>query len=54
MKWIRRYLARRRLTNSLKPCPELRERRMRQMEPERRARAERNAAIVAELLGGAR
>ena len=53
MKWIRRMLARRRLERSLKPCPELRERRMRQMDPERRARAERNAAEIAALIGGA-
>lgn len=54
MKFIRRMLARRRLAKSLKPCPELRERRLRQMSPERRARAERNAAEIAELIGGVR
>lgn len=54
MKFIRRMLARRRLAKSLKPCPELRERRMRQMNAERRARAERNAAEIAQLIGGVR
>lgn len=54
MKFIRRMLARRRLAKSLKPCPELRERRMRQMSAERRERAERNAAEIAQLIGGAR
>ncbi len=53
MKWIRRYLARRRLAATLKPCPEIRERRYRAMSPERRARAERNARAVAEMIGGA-
>lgn len=52
MKMIRRYLARRRLAKSLKPRPEIRERRYRQMSPERRARAERNAAEIAALIGG--
>lgn len=52
MNRIRRILARRRLARSLKPCPELRERRYRQMSPERRARAERNAAEIAALIGG--
>ena len=52
MKWIRRYFARRRLAATLKPCPEIRARRLRQMTPERRARAERNARAVAELIGG--
>lgn len=53
MKTIRQFLARRRLAATLKPCPELRERRLRQMTPERRARAERNAADIDQLLGGA-
>ena len=38
---------------TLKPCPEIRERRLRQMSPERRARAERNAREIADLIGGA-
>lgn len=54
MNWIRRYLARRRLAATLKPCPEIRERRLRQMTPERRARPERNAREIAEMIGGAR
>lgn len=54
MNMITRMLARRRLAKSLKPCPELRERRYRQMSPDRRARAERNAREIAEIIGGAR
>jgi len=54
MKFIRRMLARRRLARSLKPCPEIRERRFRAMSPERRARAERNAREIAEMIGGVR
>ncbi len=54
MKWFRQMLARRRLARSLKPCPEIRERRFRAMTPERRARAERNAREIAEMIGGAR
>lgn len=54
MNIITRMLARRRLAKSLKPNPELRKRRLAQMSPERRARAERNAAEIAELIGGAR
>lgn len=54
MNMIRRMLARRRLAKTMKPCPELRERRSRQMSPERRAPAERNAAEIADLIGGAR
>lgn len=54
MKWFRQMLARRRLAATLKPCPEIRERRLRQMSPERRARAERNAREIAEMIGGAR
>lgn len=53
MKWFRQMLARRRLAKSLKPCPEIRERRFRAMSPERRARAERNAREIAEMIGGA-
>jgi regulator of protease activity HflC (stomatin/prohibitin superfamily) len=53
MNIIRRMIARRRLAKSLKPCPELRERRYRQMSAERRARAERNAAEIAAMIGGA-
>jgi hypothetical protein len=45
--------ARARLAATLKPCPEIRERRLRQMGPERRARAERNAREIADLIGGA-
>ena len=52
MKFIRRLLSRRRLVRSLKPCPEIRERRLRQMSPERRARAERNAREIADMIGG--
>lgn len=51
MNIITRMLARRRLAKSLKPCPELRERRYRQMSTERRARAERNAVEIADLIG---
>lgn len=54
MNTIRQFFARRRLAKLMKPCPELRERRYRQMSPERRARAERNAAEIADLIGGAR
>ena len=55
MKWIRTWLARRRLERTLKPCPEIRERRLRQMTPERRDRYLRNmASIHAELRGPAR
>lgn len=54
MNIIRRMLARRRLAKSLKPCPEIRERRYRAMTPERRERAKRNAQIVADIIGGAR
>ena len=52
MNFIKRYLARRRLAATMKPNPELRERRYRQMSPERRARAERNAAEIEALIGG--
>jgi hypothetical protein len=51
---IRKWLAARRLAKSLKPNPNLRTRRLAQMSPERRARAERNAAEIAELIGGVR
>jgi hypothetical protein len=61
MNIIARMLARRRsakatkrLAATLKPCPEIRERRLRQMSPQRRARAERNAAAIAEMIGGVR
>lgn len=54
MNLIRRMLARRRLRKLMKPCPEIRERRLRQMTPERRARAERNAREIEALIGGAR
>lgn len=53
MNFIKRYLARRRLKATMKPCPEIRERRLRQMSPERRARAERNAREIAELIEAA-
>lgn len=46
--------ARDRLEQTLKPCPEIRERRLRQMSPERRARAEHNARVIAEMIGGVR
>ena len=52
MKWIKRYLARRRLAATMKPCPEIRERRLRQMSPERRERAIRNMALIAAELRG--
>lgn len=54
MKWFRQMLARRRLAATLKPCPEIRERRYRAMSPDRRAKAERNAREIAEMIGGAR
>lgn len=54
MKMITRMLARRRLAKTLKPCPELRARRLAQMSPERRERALRNAAEIEQMLGGAR
>lgn len=54
MKFLRTWIARRRLAATLKPCPEIRERRYRAMSPERRARAERNAAEIDALIGGAR
>lgn len=54
MKFIRRWIARRRLERSLKPCPELRERRLRQMSPERAERYRRNAAEIEQMLGGVR
>lgn len=52
MKFIKRYLARRRLKATMKPCPEIRERRLRQMSPERRERAIRNMALIAAELRG--
>ena len=48
---IRRLMLSRRLAASLKPQPGLQARRMAQMGPERRARAERNHAAIAEELG---
>lgn len=54
MKMIRQFFARRRLSKLMKPCPELRKRRLAQMSPERRARALRNAAEIEALIGGAR
>ncbi len=54
MKFIRRMLARRRLARSLKPCPELRARRLAQMSPERKARCLRNMAEIQREIGGAR
>ncbi len=52
MKFIKRCLARRRLAASMKPCPELRARRLSQMSMERKARYLRNInAINAELEG---
>ncbi len=50
MKWIKRYLARRRLAATLKPNPGLRAKRLAQMSEQRKARYLRNmAAINAEL-----
>lgn len=49
---IKRYLARRRLEATMKPCPELRARRLAQMSPERRERAIRNMASIADELRG--
>lgn len=43
---IKRILARRRLAKSLKPDPAYRERRLAQFSPERRARYERNTALI--------
>lgn len=54
MKTIRQFLAQRRLRKLMKPCPELRERRLRQMSPERAERYRRNMAEVADLIGGVR
>lgn len=54
MKLSETLLARRRLAATLKPNPDLRQRRYRQMSPERRARAERNAREIAEMIGGVR
>lgn len=54
MKWIRRYLARRRLERSLKPCPELRARRLAAMSPERKVRCLRNMNAIQAEIGGAR
>ena len=48
---IRRLIITRRLAASLKPQPGLQAHRMAQMGPERRARAERNHAAIAEELG---
>lgn len=52
MKFLRRMLARRRLARSLKPCPELRARRMAQMSAERKARYLRNIAEIQGEIGG--
>lgn len=54
MKWIRRYLARRRLAATLKPCPEIRARRLAQMSIERKARCLRNMNEIQREIGGAR
>ena len=48
---ISRYFARRRLAKTLKPCPEIRTRRIAQMSPERAARYERNRAEIEAELG---
>lgn len=61
MNIIARMLARRRsakatkrLAATLKPCPEIRERRLRQMAAERKARCLRNMAAIQAEIGGAR
>lgn len=65
MNIIARMLARRRapqpeptpaerLAATLKPCPEIRERRLRQMSAERKARCLRNMAAIQAEIGGAR
>ena len=54
MKTIRQFLAQRRLRKLMKPCPELRERRLRQLSAERAERYRRNAAEIEQMLGGVR
>ena len=54
MNILTRMLARRRLAKTLKPCPELRARRLAQMGPERAARHRRNMAEIQDEIGGAR
>jgi hypothetical protein len=52
MKFIKRYLARRRLTATMKPNPGLRAKRLAQMHGERKIRYLRNiSSISAELWG---
>jgi hypothetical protein len=48
----RRNAARRRLEATMKPCPEIRERRLKHMSPKRAERAMRNMALIAAELRG--
>ena len=54
MNILTRMLARRRLAKSLKPCPELRARRLAQMSPERAERYRRNMAAIQDEMGAVR
>lgn len=51
MKMIRKWLARRRLEKTMKPHPQLRQNRLRQMSPERAERYRRNMAEIDAALG---